>query len=478
MNSPRTLPHSLDAEAGVLGGILLRPATLAELPDLEVEDFYDHKHKCVFQAMRNLEAKSRSIDYLTVEEELRRTNKHEAVGGAIFIAELTMRVPTIANVILYAEIVRNKHQMRKLMVTASEVIERGYEDDLELAEFLDDSEAKLLAATARKTTDEETLNIGKAIKLRMAQIERDVAARERGQVALTGVPTGIESMDTRLGGWQFGIVSAIAGRPGMGKTSCSIASAVASADAGFGVHVFSLEEPYTMYADRCVSRESGVPAEKIRAGLLQRADLDPISRAMGKLYKHRDRWLVDDRGGISARDIVRAVRRHRNKNKTRLVIVDHLQIVGRSHRLDENAALEEIINTFAAAAKDKGDGGDLIAWVVLCQLNRKVEERTDRRPQLADLRGSGAIEQSTRCVVMQYRGAYYGGEPQKDVDYECDCRPEPGYGKNSKPVWPQCDHKPSADKFEHQVQLIIAKNNNGPTGRVFAEWDGPTMTIR
>jgi replicative DNA helicase len=478
LSAPRTFPHNLDAEASVLGGIFLRRSVLADLTELEPGDFYDHRHKCVFAAMRNLEAAEKPIDPVTVENELSRLGQFEAIGGSAFLGELILRVPTADNARVYADIVRDKHQARKLMVAASDIVERGYDDELPLVEYLDESEARILEATARRSKADDVKNIAEVLIQRFQEYDAICKARVDGGIHMTGCPTGVAGLDALLGGWQFGIVSTVAGRPAMGKTSTAIASAIATAQADYGVHVFSLEEPNAMYADRSISRESGVPAEAIRGGRLNSGQMDPIVRAAAKLRKLRNRWLIDDRGGVTAREIVRSVRRHRSRNRTRLVIVDHLQIVGRSKGLDENAALEEIINMFAAAAKDRGENGELIAWLVLCQLNRKVEERTDKRPLLSDLRGSGAIEQSTRVVVMQYRGSYYGGEPQRDIDYDCDCRPEPGHGRNAKPVWPQCDHRPSQDKFERQVQLIIAKNNNGPTGHVFAEWDGPTMTVK
>lgn len=465
----RTLPHSDEAEAGVLGGIFLRNQALADLPELEVEDFYNHRHKVVFQAMRNLEERSRPIDPVTVENEIARMDKLEAVGGVGFLGELTLRVPTPDNVIHYAEIVRDKHQARRVMVAAGEIAERGYEDDLDLTEYLDGSEARILAATARRSKADDAVPIGRVMRERLRELDAIIGARARGETALTGAPTGVAGLDRKLGGWPFGIVSIVAGRPGMGKTSTAIATAEAAAAAGHGVHVFTLEEPRAMYADRSLARGSGVPAAKIRNGDLRREDLSPITQAVAKLNGWSDRWIIDDRGGLPAREIIRAVRRARSRNRTRVVIVDHLQLVGRSRGLDENAAIEEIVNAFAAAAKDKGPDGELIAWVVLCQLNRKVEERTDRRPQLADLRGSGAIEQSARVVVMQYRGAYYGGDPKPEIDYECSCAP--------KTPRSACTHGMSPEEFERSVQLLISKNNNGPTGRVWATWDGPTMAV-
>lgn len=469
MTTKRVLPHNLDAEASILGGIMLRNQIIGDLVDLEPGDFYDPRHRLVFAAMRNLEAAAKPIDPVTVETELDRMGKLEAVGGIFFLGELGIRVPTADNVMAYAEIVRNKHHARKVMLVAGEIAERGYDDDMPLEEYLDDSEAAMLEATSRRSKADEAIPIGGVLKQRIREIDAIVGARARGEVAMTGAPTGVPALDRLIGGWQFGIVQILAGRPAMGKTSTACATAEASAEVGYGVHVFTLEEPRSIYADRALSRRSRVAADRIRNGDLQRQDLTPITQAMAGLSKLSDRWIIDDRGGLSAREIIRSVRRHRAKNRTRVVIVDHLQIVGRTRGLDENAALEEIVNAFAAAAKDEDEDGKRIAWVVLCQLNRKVEERTDRRPQLADLRGSGAIEASARMVVAQYRGSYYGSDPKPDIDYDCSCPPKTPAGA--------CSHRPGDDEFRRQVQLIIIKNNTGPTGRIFAEWDAQTMRV-
>jgi replicative DNA helicase len=149
------------------------------------------------------------------------------------------------------------------------------------------------------------------------------------------------------------------------------------------------------------------------------------------------------------------------------VIVDYVQLVRRNPRLDENAALDEIMTAFAAAAKED-DGA--IAWLVLSQLNRKVEERADKRPLLSDLRGSGALEERAKVAVGLYRGAYYHAEPQKEIDYDCTC-----VGRTPASA---CQHRPTDEEFERQLQLLLLKNNNGRCGRVFATWCGPTMEAR
>jgi replicative DNA helicase len=463
---PRVLPHHLEAEASVLGGLLLRNEVLSQLDALEVEDFYDNRHKVVFQAIRSLEAAALPIDVVTLEREIAKADKLDAIGGVAFLGELTLRVPIADNVVAYAQIVAELAQARAMAVTASEIAERCYEPELDVREYLDSAEAQVLKLAARRGRADDAASIGTLVRRRLRELDELAAARARGETALTGVPTGIAALDRKLGGWQFGVVNLLAGRPAMGKSAVALAGAEAAAGAGYGVHVFSLEDSWRAYADRNLARRSGVPAERIRSVELQRQDFAPLVTATAAL-KRIDRWVLDDRGGLSAHEIIRAVRRKREELQTRLVIVDYVQLVRRAPRLDENAALDEIMTAFAAAAKD--DGGR-VAWLVLSQLNRKVEERTDKRPHLSDLRGSGALEERSKVAVGLYRGAYYHSEPQKEIDYECSCM--------GKAPASACPHRPSEEDFERQMQVLLLKNNNGETGRVFATWSGPTMEIR
>ncbi len=179
--------------------------------------------------------------------------------------------------------------------------------------------------------------------------------------------------------------------------------------------------------------------------------------------KSRKGWLVDERGALTAAELVRALRRNQEKNGTRVGICDYLQLLKkRDSRQPDHEHLGEAMQTFAESAKV-----DDVAWVVLSQFNRKLEERQDKRPLLSDLRGSGEIEEKCKIAVALYRGAYYGGKPKRDVDYECEC-PEAVRG---------CAHAPSLDDWEGQAQVLILKGGNGPTGRVMASWDGPTTRI-
>lgn len=459
----RVFPHNLDAEASILGGILLRNDVLAQLDAIESDDFYDMRHKIVFGAIRALEAAGKPIDVVTLENEIEKQGKLDAIGGVAFLGELALRVPTPDNVDAYAEIVRDKAIARRLMLTASEILERGFEDDLDVGDYLDGAERRMLEVTARRSRSDEARPIGVLAQLRAREHEQLVAARARGDVALTGVPTGIAGLDRRLGGWQFEIVNLLAARPGMGKTATATATADAATAGGYGCHQFVLEDGWRALVDRAFARASKVSAEALRRGDIDaaRGDVRALADALMRLVLRKN-WYIDDRAGLTASEIVRSVRRMRKEIGTRIVIIDYVQLVRRRRGLSENEAIDEIITELATAAKEDG-----LCYLVLSQLNRKVEERVDKRPQMSDLRGSGALEERPKIVVLQYRGAYYHDDPQVHVDYDCDC---PSGSR-------MCPHVPTDEQFQRSVQLIVGKNNMGPTGRVFASWRGETTEI-
>ncbi len=447
----RTLPHNLDAEASVLGGVILRNDTLAQLDALEVDDFYDMRHRIVFAAVRNLESKHSPIDVTTLAAEIERTGKFEAIGGFALLGQLALKVPSPENVIAYAKIVRDKSTARKLMLATSEIAEMGYEDGLEVDEYLAMASAKV-AKVMHGSGEDETVGINELVKRRFKRLGEIEEDRRSGRRTLTGYPTGVRGLDDLIGGWQSRIVTVVAARPAMGKSSLGLATADACTEAGFGVHLFSLEDTEDAYADRTMSRLSGVPAEAMRNATISRIQMHDITNATGSLKARR--WLVDGRSGISADEIVRSVRKHRKANGTRVVIVDYVQLVKRPPRVSPHEALTEIVTTLADAAKH-----DDIAYVVMSQLNRGVESRNDKRPMMSDLRESGSLEERAKCVVAIYRGAYYGPKPQPNIDYAEGTPP------------------PSDFDFQRMALLLVLKNNNGATGHVPATFHGPTTRM-
>lgn len=453
--------YSQEAEAAVLGGIILDQGRLAELDTLETDDFYHLPHRIVFEAMRNLETAQKPIDVVMLETEIAKRGKLEAIGGTGFLGELALLVPTTDNVIAYAKIVQDAATVRKLAVASSEILGMTRQPDADPGELVSMAFAALTKIDTRRDTTAGP--IGEVVKRRVRELEEQWAAKARGETVWLGAPTGVKALDKIIGGYPFGDVVIIAGRPAMGKSALALAATDASVEAGFGVDVFAPEGGYRMYADRLIARRADVALNKLRTGDLSPAESSRISSAMMWYGRRSHLWHLDDRGGLTAADIVRAVRKRRRQLKTRVVVVDYLQILKRRDGASENEALEEIINVFGQAAP-----GDDIAWVLVSQLNRDVEKRPDKRPQKSDLRGSGALEQVARMVVCPYRGAYYYDEPKRDIDYDCNVCSGDG----------RCVHAPDADAFQSMAQVIICKNNNGPEGRVFCTWNGPTVMLK
>src|SRR5882724_12535295 len=222
----RVLPHNVDAEASILGGIILRNEVLTHLDTIEVEDFYDNRHKVVFQAIRNLEATARPIDVVTLENEIDKAGKLDAIGGIAFLGELTLRVPTADNVLAYAEIVTDKHQARKLMLAAGEISEKGYEDGLEVRDYLDDAEAKIFEVTQRRDKSGP-----EPLKGLVKKVFSSLDERFKAEGGITGVPTGFADLDMRTAGLQPTELIILAARPAMGKTSFAMSLAQNAATA-------------------------------------------------------------------------------------------------------------------------------------------------------------------------------------------------------------------------------------------------------
>jgi replicative DNA helicase len=437
--SRRVLPHNLDAEAGVLGGVLLRNEVLTQLDTIEVEDFYDHKHKVVFQAIRNLEATARPIDVVTLENEIAKSGKLEAIGGVAFLGELTLRVPTADNVVAYAEIVTDKHQARKLMLAAGEISEKGYEDGLEVRDYLDDAEAKIFEVTQRRDKSGP-----EPLKGLVKKVFSSLDERFKAEGGITGVPTGFSDLDLRTAGLQPTELVILAARPAMGKTSFAMSvaqnAATMAAGGGWPCLVFSLEMSSTQLAERMLCSEARVDSSALRRGQLQRQDMTNLTYAAATLSKAP--ILIDDTPALSLRELRARARRFRSNRelfgdrKFGLIIIDYLQLMRGSPqaaKASREQEISEISRGLKALAKELH-----CPVLALSQLNRSLEQRTDKRPQLSDLRESGAIEQDADVILFIYRDVVYNKEADNpDI-----------------------------------AEVIIGKNRHGATGTVDTRFEG------
>ena len=380
----RVLPHNIDAEASILGGIILRNEVLLQLESLEVEDFYHFQHKVVFEAVRNLEATAKPIDVVTIENEIEKQGKLDAIGGVAFLGELAMRVPTVDNVLAYCEIVRDHSQARKLILASAEIVEKGYEDNLEVRDYLDDAEAKIFEVTQRKDkTGPEPL------KGLVKKVFSSLDERFNSPDGITGVPTGFADLDSRTAGLQPTELIILAARPAMGKTSFAMSLAQnAATSGGWPCLVFSLEMSSTQLAERMLCSEAKVDSSALRRGQLQRQDMTNLTYAAATLSKAP--ILIDDTPALSLREVRARARRFRSNKelfgtkKTGLILIDYLQLMRGSPQAAK-ASREQEISEISRGLKSLAKELDCPV-LALSQLNRSLEQRTDKRPQLSDLR--------------------------------------------------------------------------------------------
>lgn len=465
--------HDTDAEASVLGGILLHPALIGKLADLEVEDFSTVRHQTIWSAMVNLADDGKPIDAITVAGEIARRGRATSIAlttaeiadaerGATeaemhsmaYLASLQLRVPSVDNVLTYARTIQEHRGDRDARLTLNRCIvalddpDRADDANMRGDAFVQWARLELGKLKLRGAQD-TSMPIARVVEERVRDYEKIHAAKERGAPVMLGLPTGIEALDKQIGGYPIGIGTVIAGRPGAGKSSVMRAASDACSRAGIGTHTFSLEDLRARFADRVISSESRVPIETLRTGGdIKVADRGTLGPAIGRLYKRRH-WLVDD-SMMTATQIVARWRRRGEDNDTKLVVVDYLQRLRKSDsRMSDFDHVSEAMTVLCDATKD-----DKIACVIGSQLNRECEKREDKRPQLADLRAGGPIEELSKCVIGVYRGVMYGDATESD-EFHGDDR-----------------------DWQRRMELLILKHNDGAApGRVFARWDGPTTTV-
>ncbi|MGQ4809696.1 Replicative DNA helicase [Candidatus Entotheonellaceae bacterium PAL068K] len=418
-------PQSLDLEQGVLGAILLENEALVRVLEvLNDHDFYQEAHRWIFQAMIELFEENVPIDLLTVNERLRKKEQLEAVGGASYLTELVDRVPTAANVWHHARIVRDKAVLRGLIQTATGIVTAGYNDSEDVDTLLDRAEQAIFEISQRKSTT-GFVNLNTVLKGSFRHIEQLYKRKE----FITGVPTGFLHFDRLTAGLQPADLIIIAGRPSMGKTAfCLNIAQHVGVRAGRPVAIFSLEMSKEQLVLRMLCSEARVDASKLRTGFLSREDWPRLTKAAGTLSETQIH--IDDTPAQSSLDIRAKTRRLRaEQGDLALVIVDYLQLMrGRAWTENRQQEIAEITRALKALAKELQ-----VPVLALSQLSRAVEYRKPPRPQLSDLRESGAIEQDADVVALIYRDEVYNGE----------------------------------DSSERGIaEIILGKQRNGPTGLV------------
>ena len=422
----RPLPSSPDTERAILGSILLDNSLIAQAVELlRPENFYVPSHRRIFMAMIALFERGSEINHVLIGEELRRDSSLEAAGGMLFLSNLAYGLPHVTSVAPYAKVVRGKHLLRQLVKVANKITAEALEEEDEPQNILDHAEHAIFALA-----DERIRQGFEHIKHPAERVLEKAEAVEHRDLVVTGVPTGFRGLDALTSGFQKQDLVVIAARPSMGKTSLALTLAqYAAIESKAVVGLFSLEMSAESLAMRMLCSEASVDAQKFRSGFLSNEEWSRLGKALAKLSEAR--IFIDDTPAISVLEMRAKARRLATEQKQLdMIVVDYLQLMsGSTHRFESRQQeVSQISRELKALAKELN-----VPMVALSQLSRAPENRTDHRPQLADLRESGAIEQDADVVAFIYREEQY--------------------------------HK--SDENRNIAELIVAKQRNGPTDTVY-----------
>lgn len=420
----RLPPQNIEAEQAVLGAILLEPSALTTASEILIpEDFYRAAHQKIFRTMLHLSDRGEPVDLVTVTSELADANALEEIGGVSYLTELANAVPTAANVQYYAKIVEEKSILRRLIRTATSIAQDGYTREDEVEDVLNEAERKILEVSQRKNTSGF-----QNIKDVLVQAYDNIEMLHNRKGEITGIPTGFIELDRMTAGFQRSDFIIVAARPSVGKTAfaLNIAQNVATRT-GENVAIFSLEMGAQQLVMRMLCAEGNINAQNLRTGKLTPEDWGKLTMAMGSLSNAG--IFIDDTPNIRVSEIRAKCRRLKQEQGLGMVLIDYLQLIQGSGRNRENRQQEvsEISRSLKALARELD-----VPVIALSQLSRSVEQRQDKRPMMSDLRESGSIEQDADIVAFLYRDDYYDKESEN----------------------------------KNIIEIIIAKQRNGPVGTV------------
>lgn len=446
-SAPRA-PYNLEAEQALLGALLINNQAAEYIPDLTAEHFFDDLHGRMFAAMSEALLAGRTFTAVTLSERFRTVQIDENTNGAQYLGRLMSGATTITNVREYARTIIECSQRRQLIVLAEDISARAFDpnDPATPAELIEDAERKLFQASIAGKNGREVA-YSDAIK---HALDAANSARMTGG-GIEGVQTGFADLDKRVGGLGNGNLIILAGRPSMGKTALALNIAANVAQTGDFVHVFSMEMSSTELGMRQLGEYSGVSSDRLRRGAFTEADFREVSDAARRLSGLP--MVIDETGGISMAAMATKARRLARRRQTKLIVVDYLQLMSAAPGKGGNRVqdITEITMGLKALAKEIG-----VPILALSQLSREVEKRTDKRPQLSDLRESGSIEQDADIVMFVYREEYYIERTKPD---ETD-------------LMAFSDWQRKLASAAGKAEVIVGKQRHGAVGIIEMHFDG------
>lgn len=425
----RLPPHSLEAEQSLLGGLLIDNEALDKVADIvSVKDFYRQDHQIIYQHIHRLIERSQPADIVTVGESLESNSELNTVGGLEYLGLLAESTPTAANIRGYAQIIRERSIMRSLVEVGTDIVDNALSPQgRDAQQLLDESESKIFQIAEAGKNDRIGFTDIKELLPQVAERIDQLFQRDNPS-DVTGIPTGYKDLDMMTSGLQPGDLIIIAGRPSMGKTSLALnICEYVAIDTGLPSAVFSMEMGSTQLVSRLIGSVGKLNQHKMRTGQLDDNDWEKLSYALGQLNEAP--IFIDEGSALNPYEVrARARRLHKQCGRLGLIVIDYLQLMGSAGSTENRATeISEISRSLKALAKELN-----VPVIALSQLNRSVEQRPDKRPVMSDLRESGAIEQDADVIMFIYRDEVYNPEtPDKGI-----------------------------------AEIILAKQRNGPVGRV------------
>jgi replicative DNA helicase len=415
-------PQNLEAEMAVLGSMLIDENAIGvALEAIDKSCFYKDSHRRVFDVVLSLYNDSKAVDLITLTDELKRQGVLDKIGGVSFLTELVNSVPTAANISHYVQIVREKSILRSLINSSTKIVSMCFGTDGNIAEVVDEAE-KLIFEVSDSRHKGSSIQLKEIIKNTIETIDRLYQKKAH----VTGVPTGFVDLDLKTAGLQPSDLIIIAGRPSMGKSALALSIAeYAGVSAKIPIALFSLEMSKEQLVQRMLCSHARVDANKVRTGYLAASDWPRLTAAAGKLSEAP--IFIDDTPAISVMELRAKARRLKANHDIQLIVLDYMQLMRGSSNSVESRQQEisDISRSLKALARELN-----VPVIAISQLSRAVESRTDHRPQLSDLRESGAIEQDADVVILIMREDYYNRTPEN----------------------------------QGIAEIIVAKQRNGPTG--------------